>query len=97
MKYEAKDFDNDFLMGEIDISSMGDSSSVSELTDTDSQINKSELLSSTVDLEKSDVIENYEWLQPQDSSPSLSRSDRKTVYNRRTPKASEEEVTQTFK
>lgn len=41
MKYEAKDFDNDFLMGEIDISSIGDSSSLSEVTDTDSEIGKS--------------------------------------------------------
>lgn len=41
MKYEAKDFENDFMMEEIDINSINDSSSVSELTDNENDINKS--------------------------------------------------------
>lgn len=47
--------------------------------------------------EKSEVMENYEWLQPLEDEPVPNRSDRKTVYNRRNIKATEEEVTKTFK
>jgi hypothetical protein len=35
MKYQIKDFDNDFLMEEIDINSLVDSSSVDMSSDTD--------------------------------------------------------------
>ena len=45
-------------------------------------------MSTQHDMEKSDNIENYEWLQPYEGTPQLNRSDRKTVFNRRTSKAS---------
>ena len=49
------------------------------------------------DFEKADMMDNYEWLQPFEDEPVLNRNERKTVYNRRNTKASEEEVSKTFK
>lgn len=92
MRYEAKDFDNDFIMEEIDINELTDSSNLSNMSDcteTDSDIHKSELFSTAQDFERSEAFENYDWLQPIDASPLVNRSDRKTVYNRRTTKTTE--------
>ena len=85
----ANDFDQDFVMDEIDINSMADSSSVSDFNESESDISKGELLSTHYDLDKSDTIENHDWLQPFENEQVLSRSDRKTTYNRRVVKATE--------
>lgn len=77
-------------MEEIDVSSLADSSSIGEFNDTESDITKGELMSTNYDLEKSENVDNYDWLQPQEGPLHFSRSDRKTVYNRRVVKASEE-------
>ena len=53
-------------MEEIDINSIEESSSITENTETDSEINKCDLISSVQGLEKSEIIENYDWLQPCD-------------------------------
>ena len=84
-------------MEEIDINSLADSSSISDFNESESDATKGDLMSSTLDLEKSDVMENYDWLQPMEDTPAPNRSDRKTVYNRRNTKATEEEVTKMFK
>jgi hypothetical protein len=47
-------------------------------------------MSTTYDLDKSENLDNYDWMQPMEENPQLHRSDRRTVYNRRNVKATED-------
>ena len=79
MKYQAKDFDNDFLMEEIDINSIADSSSIDLSSQYDHTLNGSEVSKGDLysnyneDMQSGDLI-NYEWLQPYNDEPVLNRN-----------------------